>query len=76
MSGEARAARPAKIRVNLRRAALVAALVTVLAVVFALSTNPEKVLTSSAGGPRILTAAEASTVPELAGVSDFDNTTP
>ncbi len=51
-----------------------AALVTVLAVVFALSTNPEKVLTSSAGGPRILTAAEASTVPELAGVSDFDNT--
>jgi thiol-disulfide isomerase/thioredoxin len=65
--------------VNPRRAALAAALVTVLAVVavvFALSTNREKVLPAVPASELLLAADKAPAAPELAGITDFDNTPP
>jgi thiol-disulfide isomerase/thioredoxin len=65
--------------VNPRRAAIAAALVTMLAVVavvVALSVNAEKVLPASAAASQVRPAADSPTVPELVGVKDFDNTAP
>jgi thiol-disulfide isomerase/thioredoxin len=63
--------------VNPRRAAIAAALITVLAVVgavAALSVNREKVL--PAVSTSLLAADKAPVAPELAGISHFDNTPP
>ncbi|MGZ6791817.1 MAG: redoxin family protein, partial [Mycobacteriales bacterium] len=64
---------------NPRRAALAAALVTVLAVVAvvaALSADRGKVLARAAGDTRLLSVDKAPAAPELQGITDFDNTPP
>ena len=64
---------------NPRRAAIAAAFVTVLAVVavvFTLSVNREKVLHTATGNATLIVADKAPQAPELAGVKDFDNTPP
>jgi thiol-disulfide isomerase/thioredoxin len=48
----------------------------VVAVAFALSVNREKVLKTATGNATLLAAGNAPVAPELAGVSNFDNTTP
>jgi thiol-disulfide isomerase/thioredoxin len=51
-------------------------MLAVVAVVVTLSVNREKVLTGATGDVRLLAADKAPLAPELAGVTNFDNTAP
>ncbi len=48
----------------------------VVAVVFALSVNRDKVLNTATGNSQLIPVAKAPTAPELAGITHFDNTAP